>query len=494
VYAPNGAMKTSLANTFLRISKGLQPEEKVYGLVPEFEISLNNIPVTSDQILVISPFDSKFESKNVSALLVNAEKKEIYDAAFKEILEAKKKLILKLNKKSKVKQDDIESKMSSDIGERNIFDCIKALSTLDGYKSDFAEVEYATVYDEKVLELLKEENIASSIHEYSNRYNKIVEKSNLFKLGKFNIVNADLVSKTLKKENFFSADHKLLLKGKSDPVVDSSNFEKIIEDEKDYIFENADLKKIASKIIGGVAPIKALQQALEKFPHLAAELLDIEAFKKVLWGAYYASDKDEFDNLVSIFESKKDELIAIEQQAKLEDTLWYEVKETFKSRFYVPFSIDIENHKNAILGTTAPNVTFTFPAPNSSSAGIKFNRGQLESLDFLSVGERRAMYLMYVIFEIKARLKGNKKTIVVFDDVADSFDYKNKYAIIEFLKDLSSEENLKLVVLTHNFDFYRTFQSRVLESAKWETQQWQTSSPNLRIKIRPIRNETNVRS
>jgi hypothetical protein len=468
VYAPNGVMKTSLANTFLRISKGLSPEEKVYGLVPEFDITFNNIPVAPDQILVISPFDPKFESKNVSTLLVNTEKKEIYDSAFSKILKAKKKLISKLNKKSRIKQEEIERKMSSDIGENNIFDCIKVLSSFDNYKSDFADVEYATIYDEKVLELLKEENIASSIHEYSNRYNKIVAKSNLLKLGKFNIVNADQVSRTLKKENFFFADHKLLLKGHNEPVVDSSNFEKIIEDEKNSIFDNSDLRIIAEKIIGGVSPVKSFQQVLEKFPHLAIELLDAEAFKKVLWGAYYASEKNEFDELLSIFESKKDELIEIEKQAKLEDTLWYEVKETFKSRFYVPFSIDIENHKNAILGTTAPNLTFTFPGQNPTNAGIKFNRGQLESLDFLSVGESRAMYLMYVIFEIKARLNGGKKTIVVFDDVADSFDYKNKYAIIEFLKDLSSENNLKLIVLTHNFDFYRTFQSRVLDSAKWE--------------------------
>lgn len=467
IYAPNGVMKTSFANTFLRISKKLQPEEKVYGLIPEFEINLNNSPVTSDQILVISPFDPKFESKNISTLLVNSEKKEVYDAAYKEILEAKKKLISKINKRSKIKQDDVESRMSSDLGKENIFDCIKELASFDNYKSDFVDVEYATVFDDKVLELLKEDEIASSIQDYSSRYHEIVEKSDLFRREKFNIVNADSVSKTLKKENFFLADHKLLLKGKSDPVVDSDNFEKIIEDEKDAIFENAELKKIATKIVGGVASVKNFQQVLEKFPHLANELTDLDTLRKLLWGAYYASEKDEFDNLLSIFESKKEELIQIELQAKLEDTLWYEVKETFKSRFYVPFSIDIENHKNAILGTTAPNIAFAFPDPSSTSAVIKFNRGQLESLDFLSVGERRAMYLMYVIFEIKARLRSNKKSIIIFDDVADSFDYKNKYAIVEFLKDLTSEENLKLIVLTHNFDFYRTFQSRILDSAKW---------------------------
>lgn len=121
--------------------------------------------------------DPKFESKNISTLLVNSEKKEVYDAAYKEILEAKKKLISKINKRSKIKQDDVESRMSSDLGKENIFDCIKELASFDNYKSDFVDVEYATVFDDKVLELLKEDEIASSIQDYSSRYHEIVEKS-----------------------------------------------------------------------------------------------------------------------------------------------------------------------------------------------------------------------------------------------------------------------------------------------------------------------------
>jgi hypothetical protein len=60
-----------------------------------------------------------------------------------------------------------------------------------------------------------------------------------------------------------------------------------------------------------------------------------------------------------------------------------------------------------------------------------------------------------------------KETLVIIDDIADSFDYKNKFAIIEFLKDISKENKLKLIILTHNFDFYRTVQSRILDEGKW---------------------------
>lgn len=68
---------------------------------------------------------------------------------------------------------------------------------------------------------------------------------------------------------------------------------------------------------------------------------------------------------------------------------------------------------------------------------------------------------MNVIFEIEAKKKEGKECLLIFDDIADSFDYKNKYAIIEYLKDISETNIFKLIILTHNFDFYRTVASRL---------------------------------
>ena len=58
-------------------------------------------------------------------------------------------------------------------------------------------------------------------------------------------------------------------------------------------------------------------------------------------------------------------------------------------------------------------------------------------------------------------MTGTGKYLVVADDIADSFDYKNKYAIIEYLSDLSKTSGIDLLVLTHNFDFYRTVKLRL---------------------------------
>ncbi len=75
------------------------------------------------------------------------------------------------------------------------------------------------------------------------------------------------------------------------------------------------------------------------------------------------------------------------------------------------------------------------------------------------------MYLMNVLFNIEAKKKENPETLIIIDDIADSFDYKNKYAIIQYLSDIQRDNSFKQVILTHNYDFYRTIQSRLLDGS-----------------------------
>ena len=81
----------------------------------------------------------------------------------------------------------------------------------------------------------------------------------------------------------------------------------------------------------------------------------------------------------------------------------------------------------------------------------------------LSTGEKRAFYILNIIFEVEVRKKANQETIFIVDDIADSFDYRNKYAIIQYLKDISEESHFKQIILTHNFDFFRTINSRFVD-------------------------------
>lgn len=87
------------------------------------------------------------------------------------------------------------------------------------------------------------------------------------------------------------------------------------------------------------------------------------------------------------------------------------------------------------------------------------DREKLE--DCLSNGEKKALYILNILYELKARELEGKEYLVILDDIADSFDYKNKYAIIEYLNDIINISLFKLIILTHNFDFYRSVASRL---------------------------------
>ena len=466
VYAPNGVMKTSLAKTFLKISRDALPEEKLYNKTPSFEILIDGEDIQSEDILVIEPFNPLYKSKNISTLLVNADKKSKYDQIYKKIIEAKTKLIIVLNKLSKIKKDDVEETLNGDLGCGNIFEAIQLLKSSDVGDVNYSKISYKSLFDPKVVELLQDKDVQSGISEYIARYNELIENSSIFKKNGFNPIKANSVSSSLKKEKFFEAEHKVLLNGKDEPVSDHKDLEEILEKEKENILGDGNLKEISHKIISGVAPIKTFQEILEKFPEISTELANLGKLKQLIWGSYFQANKDMFIELYTLFENNKLELANIEKEAVLEETLWFEAQKTFKERFHVPFTMEIENSSNAILGTKAPNIIFSFKNENGDEE--RFNHGQLDSMDFLSVGERRAMYILYVIFEFKARIASGKRTIIIIDDIADSFDYKNKYAIIEYLKELSEENLFCILVLTHNFDFYRTFQSRVLNTAKWD--------------------------
>jgi energy-coupling factor transporter ATP-binding protein EcfA2 len=129
---------------------------------------------------------------------------------------------------------------------------------------------------------------------------------------------------------------------------------------------------------------------------------------------------------------------------------------TFKRRFSVPFDISIENQEDVILKETTPRLNFTFLEKTESK---KLDKNSL--LNVLSQGEKRALYLMNILFEINARIRQGQTTLMIIDDIADSFDYKNKYAIIEYLREITSNSLFLTIFLTHNYDFHRTIGSRL---------------------------------
>ncbi|MGE5435581.1 MAG: hypothetical protein ACM3O3_00010 [Syntrophothermus sp.] len=165
---------------------------------------------------------------------------------------------------------------------------------------------------------------------------------------------------------------------------------------------------------------------------------------------------DKYKDLEMEYSNGKKEIEQIVNQAKKEETRWRDVIYEFNKRFSVPFQLSVDNQDEVILKSEAPNIKFTFKDFDGSSS-IEEN----ELLRVLSGGELRALYILNIIFEVEARKQNNQETLFIIDDIADSFDYKNKYAIIQYLKDISQFNYFKQIILTHNFDFHRTVSSRL---------------------------------
>lgn len=187
-------------------------------------------------------------------------------------------------------------------------------------------------------------------------------------------------------------------------------------------------------------------------PHLA----NVDLFKERIWKSYFKANQALYDDLLAKYRSVRQRLKDIEAEAATERTQWESAIDLFNDRFFVPFKLEAKN-KAAVCLAHEPmlDLTYTF---KDGQGETPVGRDAL--MKSLSQGEKKALYILNIIFEIEVRRRSGQETLFVVDDIADSFDYKNKYAIIQYLQEISDGPVFKQIILTHNFDFFRTISSR----------------------------------
>lgn len=197
---------------------------------------------------------------------------------------------------------------------------------------------------------------------------------------------------------------------------------------------------------------------MQDHEELLPELANLPAFKEKLWKSYIKAHYELYLTLLDKHQSVSNRSKEIREQAANEETQWSEVIKIFNDRFVVPFRLEVINKIEVMLGQeNVPRLGFIF---KDGDQEITVGRDAL--LQTLSTGEKKAFYVLNILFDIEVKRRRGNETLVVVDDIADSFDYKNKYAIIQYLADLAEDPCFKLLILTHNFDFYRTIESRRL--------------------------------
>lgn len=464
IYASNGVMKTSFAKTFYDLSIGKDPKDLITDEVtPVFEVLCDGISqINKEALYVIESYNDKIigSEGKILTLLADESLKSIYLEVYDELEGAKISIVKALKVVSK--STDCEKELLevfSVVDKSNLFEIFeKNLQSVKSSEEVF-NFKYNDIFDPKgkVREFLSENG--SLFEEYCNKYDSLLSASDFFSKNTgsiFGTTEARDLKKAIRGNEFFTAGHTLSLKNGGD-IRSKDEFNEILDREIIKIFNNEDLKKLFDKLdkkLDANEELKTFKKVIESDKSILVRLRDYGLFRREVWFSYLKQLLPEVENATVLYRQKRPILEGVFKAAREQKSAWEGAIEEFHSRFVgLPFRLVIDNKVEAILKSDVPAISFKFLDKMVDRSAL---------LNILSQGEKRALYLLNIIFEIHARKIANQKTLFIIDDIADSFDYKNKYAIIEYLNDLTNDPNFYSIILTHNFDFFRTLQSRIL--------------------------------
>ena len=468
LYAPNGAMKSSFAQTFKDIALAQPSRDRVFiNRITKREITdETGAEVPKDDVFVIEPYDETFKhTERSSALLVDSKLRKEYDDLLDQIEKATDALLKNLKSQSGLKREELETTISKTFMKTdNSF-----LQALDRVRNEVAklpdippygDVRYDIVFEEPVINFLATEDFKTAIKEYIEKYDDLLAASTYFKKGIFNYYNASTIAKSLADNGFFNAKHSVNLNaGQAKEIKTRKELEAVIEEEKSKITNDGELKKKFQNIEDRLNKNLALRQFhtyLLENRGILSNLANIDLFREDVWKSYFKANFTQYSEVLDKYHASEEKLIEIRGAAADQRTQWESVVGIFNRRFHVPFKLDIKNREAVILGQEPiPILGFSYV-----DGGERAPLERRELLKILSMGEKKAFYILNIIFEMEARKHAKQETLFIVDDIADSFDYKNKYAIIEYLRDVSEEGCFKQIILTHNFDFFRTICTR----------------------------------
>jgi len=466
IYAPNGSMKSSLAKVFEDVEKSEASRDRIFpARATKREIvDENGNDLPPESVFVVCPYDEVFgHTEKTSTLLVDAKLRKEYEQLHVEIDKAKD-VFLKALKEQSHSRKNLEKEISATFTkvESDFFKAILRVKdeVLTQKDSPFADIRYDTLFDDKVLAVLGTKDFKTAIQDYIKKYNALLAASTYFKKGTFNYYNASTIAKSLADNGFFDAKHTVSLNAdKKLEITSQKELEDLIAKEKESILTDKELKKKFAeieKVLQKNVTVRDFQEYLAVHEEILPKLENVDAFKEELWKSYFKAHEELYRDLIAKYQDTEKRKLEIETVASGQRTQWEQVIDIFNDRFFVPFKLEAKNRVSVILGQEPMlNLGFVFE-DGADTAPVEKN----ELMQVLSTGEKRALYILNIIFEVEARKKGNQDTVLVIDDIADSFDYKNKYAIIQYLKDIADQPQFRQIILTHNFDFFRTVNSR----------------------------------
>ncbi|MBQ7632668.1 MAG: hypothetical protein IJS88_00960 [Alphaproteobacteria bacterium] len=470
LYAPNGMMKTSFTKTFAVLSHGKKPSDEAFNRPTSCSVlDENNNSIIPNDIFVINSYEDEYLSPNSAKLMVKKDLKKSYDEVIEKIKQNQQMLENSIKEYFYNDNLDVAKEITSVYG-KNSNDFLEVISQTpekdlfeqNKISLDFKEVSYTVLFDENIEKFCSDPKNIEKIEDYSKCYDELLKASPIFKRGIFSQYNAEATIANLNENRFFEAQHEVVLNGIDHPIASIQELQTIVQNERNKIFTDDKLKKKFDKIDSELnkRALSKFRGIIEAHPDIIPLLKDFNLFKRMVLGMALSSYQEQVISVISEYKKSKSIIEKIKEDAKNTRSQWDNVLDIFKSRFTVPFNIEVPNMENVVLNNELPEFIFEYRDLETDEK-VPIARKNLEKI--LSQGEKRALYLLNIINDLEAIKNQNRSVLIITDDIAESFDYKNKYAILEYVQDLASDPNLNFIILTHNFDFFRTCSARMRE-------------------------------
>ena len=460
IYAKNGLMKTSFAKTMkkLQMEKSDEIRDEIFSVEGSASVIADGQGIEPKRIFVINSFESAYQA-DITPLLIN----ETIKAHLQDVLKARDKLFKALEKSSELKiKKTVSGKTVYELENAIIHDFefsensfLVNVSSLQGRvpENDFSAIPYARIFDDAVIKKILSTDFQTKIRDYIARSDEIYASYSFLSKGYLTLPKLKNVQKSLKNESYFSQGNTIILSGKEaiSSIDNLSQQISEIEGQLKSVPEFQAIEKLLSDAKG-----TSLRDIIEINPEIVGWLTTdrLPELKKCLWLSYLQKNTALFGDLCAKYAELSREIDSVE----IDDTPWKKAIEIYDKRFSVPYKMEIANLKGAIIGESIPKIEFSFTDGDQT---VRMTRDKLDELNTLSQGEKRALYLLNIIFEVEEIKQAHEETLFIVDDIADSFDYKNKYAIVEYLYEIAQDDKYSMIILSHNFDFYRTISSRL---------------------------------
>ena len=470
IYSRNGTFKTSFSKTLYELSNGniSKIRDRISDELADLDIKIidendNEIIDLTNKFIVFSRDIYENNNKKLSdytqeyeLIAIDKEDKEYLDELLSNGIEDS---IIELN--TACKKMDLDYAKVMDVLELNGNNKVEKLIELfeliaEADDNDIAQINLKKIF-QKAYDVIDNEEFKTSVSNYIDVYNNRLNEK-LFD-NDFNENNCfDLIG-SLKKLSFLNETKKrgIVMQGtiyyKIEEVEELiNNIIKEIATDPQIIEANKELLKN----IGTSKESAVLKEEIINNPQLVQQLS--LGRKGIILSALKKSGI-QYDYWITTLNKVKQELTKLLEKVKTKSSIFDEALDVYKSRFHPVFSIEIKNREESLLGLQMP--TFIFRHNRNKDIEIE----EIKLYELLSSGEKTSLNIIKFLVEYLANKNNNP--FIILDDIVETFDYANRYAFLEYINDLV-RTGTSIVILTHNFEFYKTVSSRIRDLRKLE--------------------------